>query len=64
MVNSGAFGSCWLVTDIHFVNNADEEMEALDSINVRDTAIVENIFRIKYPIHAGERQYGFSIQTD
>ncbi len=45
MLNSGAFGSCWLVSDIHFVDNADQEMAALDSINVRDTAIVENIFK-------------------
>lgn len=47
--NPGAFGSCWLVSDIHFVKNADEEMAALDSINVRDTAIVENIFKDKIP---------------
>jgi len=40
--NGGAFGSCWLVSELHFVNNADQEMKALDSINVRDTAIVEN----------------------
>ncbi len=48
-LNAGAFGSCWLVADIHFVNNADQEMAALDSINVRDTAIVENIFRDRIP---------------
>ena len=47
MLNSGAFGSCWLVSSIHFVNNADEEMAALDSINVRDTAIVENQYKDK-----------------
>ena len=47
--NPGAFGSCWLVSDIHFVNNADQEMAALDSINVRDTAIVENIYKDKIP---------------
>ena len=47
MVNNGAFGSCWLVSSIHFVNSADEEMAALDSINVRDTAIVENQYKDK-----------------
>ncbi len=47
MVNNGAFGSCWLVSDIHFVDNADQEMAALDSINVRDTAIVENNFKVR-----------------
>jgi Bacterial membrane protein YfhO len=48
-LNTGAFGSCWLVRAIHFVNNADQEMAALDSINVRDTAIVENIYKDKIP---------------
>jgi hypothetical protein len=47
MLNNGAFGSCWLVSSIHFVNSADEEMAALDSINVRDTAIVENQYKDK-----------------
>ncbi len=47
--NSGAFGSCWLVSDLHFVNNADQEMAALDSINVRDTAIIENSYKGKIP---------------
>jgi hypothetical protein len=47
MVNNGAFGSCWLVSAIHFVKNADEEMAALDSINVRDTAIIENQYKDK-----------------
>jgi hypothetical protein len=49
MPNSGAFGSCWLVSNIHFVNNADQEMAALDSINVRDTAIIQNIYKNKIP---------------
>ena len=44
-MNPNAFGPCWLVKSIHFVNNADEEMKALDSINVKDTAIVQNSFR-------------------
>jgi Bacterial membrane protein YfhO len=47
MLNNGAFGSCWLVSSIHFVNSADEDMAALDSINVRDTAIVENQYKDK-----------------
>jgi Bacterial membrane protein YfhO len=44
-MNPNAFGPCWLVKSIHYVNNADEEMKALDSINVRDTAIVQKSFR-------------------
>ena len=41
MINQNAFGPCWLVKNIHYVKNGDEEMKALDSINVRDTAIVQ-----------------------
>jgi hypothetical protein len=40
-LNSGAFGPCWLVKAIHYVKDGNEEMKALDSINVRDTAIIQ-----------------------
>jgi hypothetical protein len=50
MLNTGAFGSCWLVSDILFVKNADQEMSSLDSINVRDTAIVEELYKDKIPL--------------
>src|SRR5450432_26653 len=49
ILNPGAYGSCWLVSNILFVSNADQEMAALDSINVKDTAIVENSFRDRIP---------------
>ena len=54
VINNGAFGSCWLVSAIHYVKNADEEMAALDSINVRDTAIVENIYKDRIPFMPGK----------
>jgi len=44
-LNPNAFGNCWLVKGIKFVENADEEMAALDNTNLRDTAIVENKFK-------------------
>jgi hypothetical protein len=44
-LNPEAFGNCWLVKGIKYVNNADQEMAALDSTNLRDTAIVEKIFQ-------------------
>jgi hypothetical protein len=49
-LNPAAFGPCWLVKAIHYVKNGDEEMQALDSVNVRDTAIVQQKFaaRIKF----------------
>ncbi|HMH32524.1 MAG TPA: YfhO family protein, partial [Puia sp.] len=43
-MNPGAFGPCWLVRSIHYVNNADEEMKALDSTNLRDTVVVQKNF--------------------
>ncbi len=79
MLNAGAYGSCWLVSGIEFVNNADQEMAALDSTNVRDTAIVENIFKDRIPfmpvkdssasIHLIENlndkiSYGFKSKTN
>jgi len=44
MLNSQAFGPCWLVKNIHYVKDGNEEMKALDSINVKDTAIVQQKF--------------------
>jgi hypothetical protein len=51
MLNPAAFGPCWLVKSIHYVKDANEEMKALDSINVRDTAIVQQLYErvIKFP---------------
>lgn len=44
-LNPGAFGSCWLVKSIHYVKDGNEEMKALDSINVRDTVIIQQKFQ-------------------
>ena len=44
-INPGAFGNCWLVKGIKFVHNANEEMKALDSTNLKDTAVVETTFQ-------------------
>jgi hypothetical protein len=49
MPNPGAFGSCWLVSSLHFVNSADQEMAALDSLNLRDTAVIENLYKDRIP---------------
>ncbi len=44
--NAGAFGACWLVSGIKYVNNADEEMSALDadSTRLRDTVVINRKF--------------------
>ena len=43
--NPGAFGNCWLVKGIKFVATPNEEMLALDSTNLRDTAVVAESFK-------------------
>ena len=44
-LNPGAFGNAWLVKGIKYVENANEEMSALDSTNLRDTAVVEKKYQ-------------------
>ncbi len=48
-INPGALGPAWLVKAIRFVNNADEEMNALNSFNPRDTAIIDKREQAKIP---------------
>jgi hypothetical protein len=43
-LNPNAFGPCWLVKAIHYVKDGNEEMKALDSINVKDTVIIQRKF--------------------
>jgi len=42
--NPDAFGNVWLVKGIKYVNNADEEMLALDNTDLRDTVVIEKSF--------------------
>ncbi len=46
-LNPNADGNCWLVKAIKYVDNADQEMAALDSTDLKDTAVVENNFKTK-----------------
>ncbi len=45
--NPTAMGNCWLVRGVRFVNNADEEMTALDNFNPADTAIIDKLYQSK-----------------
>lgn len=53
-LNAEALGPAWLVKTIKYVNNADEEMKALDSIHPRDTVVIDKRERGKIPF---EPQY-------
>lgn len=44
-INPDAFGPVWLVKHLHFVKNADDEMRALDSIGLRDTAVIQQKYQ-------------------
>ena len=42
--NPNAFGHCWLVKNVRIVEGPVEEIEAIGNANLRDTAIVQNVF--------------------
>ena len=48
-LNPNALGPCWLVKAIKYVNNADEEMKALDNFDPRDTVIADKREQSKIP---------------
>ncbi len=48
-LNPDALGPCWLVKTIKYVNNADEEMSALDTFNPKDTVIIDKREQSKVP---------------
>jgi len=48
-MNPGALGPCWLIKNIVFVKNADEEMKAIDNFNPKDTAFVQEAFKSDVP---------------
>ncbi|KIC92715.1 YfhO family protein [Flavihumibacter solisilvae] len=43
--NPEAFGPSWFVREVRFVKNADEEMKALDSASLKETAIIQERYR-------------------
>lgn len=49
ITNPYAMGNCWLVKEVKFVKNADEEMAALDHFDPAQTAFVDQRFKDKIP---------------
>ena len=47
--NDGALGNCWLIKSIQYVKDADAEMNALNSFNPKDTAVVQESFKGSIP---------------
>jgi hypothetical protein len=49
VLNPYALGNCWLVKEIKYVDNADEEMNTLDSIDPAKTVVIDQSFKSKIP---------------
>ncbi len=49
VANKYALGNCWLIKEIRYVNNANEEMNALDSIDPANTVVIDQSFKSKVP---------------
>jgi hypothetical protein len=47
--NPFAMGSCWLVKEVKFVENADEEMNGLNNFDPRSIAFVDKRFKTAVP---------------
>jgi len=47
--NPFAMGNCWLVKEVKFVKNADEEMRSLDSFDPAQVAFVDEKFKASVP---------------
>lgn len=48
-INANAYGTCWLVKGIKWVKTPNEEMLALDSTNLRDTAVINESYKSSIP---------------
>ncbi|MEN8187389.1 MAG: YfhO family protein [Bacteroidota bacterium] len=55
-LNDEANGNAWFVDNVKFVNSADEEIKALDSLNTKEIAVVSNEFK--------DELKGFTFQKD
>lgn len=51
LFNPHALGNAWLVKEVKYVNNANEEIDAIHGMNPRETAIVDKRFaeKVKQP---------------
>lgn len=49
LINPYALGNCWLVSELRFVKNADEEMNALNSFDPAAVAFVDERFKSSIP---------------
>ena len=60
--NFDANGNAWFVNTVEFVNTADEEIKALDSLHTKEKAIVNSQFKELLPTTTFEKDSLASIQ--
>ena len=44
-LNQGALGNAWFVKNVRFAKNADEEMNVLNTLNTKDSAVIDSRYR-------------------
>ncbi len=59
--NPYAFGNAWFVDKVEYVDNANEEIEGLDQVNLQETALVDTKF--KKELNGVERGYKDSLSS-
>ncbi|MBK7232209.1 MAG: YfhO family protein [Saprospiraceae bacterium] len=62
LMNNAANGSAWIVSNIHWVNSGDEEIAALNSQNLKTTAVIHKEWE-KVVGETGDGQGSISLQT-
>lgn len=60
--NPYAYGNAWFVDRVQYVNNANEEMNALFEIRPEETAVVDNRFKEDLKAASGHRQSAADIR--
>ncbi|MGK0235851.1 MAG: hypothetical protein ACI9EK_002392, partial [Psychroserpens sp.] len=61
-INPYANGNAWFVENVMIANNANEEIQLLDSLNTRETAIIHIDFKNKLPLKETKRDSLASIE--
>ncbi|MFA8299582.1 MAG: YfhO family protein [Hyphomicrobiales bacterium] len=56
IANPYAYGAAWLVDDIYWVNTANEEIDALDKVNIKSNAVVHTDFKPAVGTYTSENE--------
>lgn len=62
ILNTQANGNAWFVKDIKLVNNADEEIKALDKLDTKNQVVISSEKETKVPLTSGFPTEGATIK--